>query len=152
MSLGEILDELQSELTDRKGLFGKKVDLDRCADLVYELRETLPESLREAEYIVANRKKIFDNADIVAKNTIKEAEERAAHIVENSELIKRAEAEGDKLIDAAQAQCDNLTDRTKTHLDNMFKDIEQFLLSTLAMIRNNREELRGALLGTRNKK
>lgn len=151
MNILRLLDELEQELMDKKGLFSKKIDVERCADILYEMKEVVPQSLREADYIVANKQKILDNADSVARNTIREAEERAEHIIDNSELIKRAEIEGRKIVETAYMQCDALVERTKSHLDNMFKDIEQFLLSTLAMIRNNREELRGAMIMNPNK-
>ena len=146
MEIMQILEELESELTEKKGIFSKKVDISRCTELVQLLKGEVPASVRESEYVLKNRKKILDNTDSVAQNTIREAEERAAHIVDNSELVKRAEVEGKKIIELAYMQCDTLVDRTKGHLDEMFKDIEQFLLSTLAMIRNNREELRGAMI------
>ncbi len=146
MDILKLLDEMESELTDKKGLFSKKVDIGRCVDILYEMKRVFPESIREADYIVANKNKILENADNVAKNTIREAEERAEHIIDNSELIKRAEIEAKNIIDTGYMQCDTLVDRTKAHLDSMFKDIEQFLLSTLTMIRNNREELRGAMI------
>jgi F0F1-type ATP synthase membrane subunit b/b' len=140
------LNQLESELSEKKGLFSKKVDLDRCAELVAVLKSEIPSSLSEARQILATRQRILENADSAAQNTIREAEERASHIVENSELLKAAQNESHKIIDQGLAQCDKLVERTKTHLDEMFKDIEQFLLSTLAMIRNNREELRGAMI------
>lgn len=146
MDVMKLLEELDEELNNHRGLFTKKVDVDKCADLVRKIRKTLPETLREAEYVVANRDKILDNADSVAKNTIREAEDRAEHIVDNSEIIRRAEMDAKRIIDSAYAQCDALTRHTKDHLDNTFKEVEQFLLSTLTMIRNNREELRAAMI------
>lgn len=146
MDVMKLLAELEEELSDRRGIFGKKVDLDRCLDVVDKIKRSLPETLREAEYILDNKSKILDNADLVAKNTIREAEDRAEHIVENSEIIRRAETDAKQIIDSAYVQCDALVHHTKEHLDNMFKEIEQFLLSTLTMIRNNREELRGAMI------
>ena len=142
----QIIEELESELLDKKGLFSKRVDVDRCAQLTRMLKEEVPASLAEAQQVLATRKKILENADSVAQNTIREAEERASHIVDKSELVKAAEIESKKIIDMAYMQCDMLVERTKGHLDEMFKDIEQFLLQTLAMIRNNREELRGAMI------
>ena len=142
----EIVEELESELSEKKGLFSKKVDVDRCAELVSILKSEIPAGFAESRQVLATRKKILENADSVAQNTIREAEERASHIVDNSELVKAAEIESKKIIDMAYMQCDMLVERTKGHLDEMFKDIEQFLLSTLAMIRNNREELRGAMI------
>ena len=152
MDAMKLIDELESELGDRRGgLFSKKIDIGKCVNLTRQLREALPDAVREAEYVVENKQKILENADSVAKNTIREAEERAEHIIDNSELIKRAELEAKQLMETAYMQCDALVDKTKAHLDIMFRDIEQFLQSALAMIRNNREELRGAMIVKTNK-
>lgn len=147
MDILELLDELDTELSDRRGgLFSKKIDLDKCVHIVNQMKKVLPESLSESDYVLENKRKILENADNVAKNTIREAEERAEHITDNSEIVKRAEVESKQILENSYMQCDALIDKTKAHLDNMFRDIEQFLLSTLAMIRNNREELRGAMV------
>lgn len=152
MDILQLLDQLEQELGERKGgIFSKKVDIGRCSQLARQIRSVLPDALREAEYVVENKQKILENADSVAKNTIREAEERAEHIIDNSELTKRAEMEAKQLMETAYMQCDALVDQTKTHLDIMFRDIEQFLQSALAMIRNNREELRGAMIVKTNK-
>ncbi len=147
MDISVLLDELENELSDRKGgIFAKKVDLDKCCKIVAQLKSAFPETLREAQYVMENKQKILENADNVAKNTIREAEERAEHIIDNSEITKRAERESKQIVEMAYMQADSLIDKTKLHLDNMFRDIEQFLLSTLTMIRNNREELKGAMI------
>ena len=147
MDIMDLLNELEAELSDKKsGLFGKKVDLDKCHNLVVKIKTNLSATLRESEYIMENKRKILENADVVAKNTIREAEERAEHMIDNSEIIRMAELESKRLMDDAYMQCDALVHHTKDHLDGTFKDTEQFLLSTLNMIRNNREELRGAVI------
>jgi F0F1-type ATP synthase membrane subunit b/b' len=147
-----IIDELEAELGERRGgLFSKKIDIGKCVQLTKAIRGAMPDAVREAEYVVENKQKILENADSVAKNTIREAEERAEHIIDNSELIKRAELEAKQLMETAYMQCDALVDKTKAHLDIMFRDVEQFLQSSLAMIRNNREELRGAMIVKTNK-
>ena len=152
MDVMRIIDELEAELGKRRGgLFSKKIDIGKCVQLTKAIRGAMPDAVREAEYVVENKQKILENADSVAKNTIREAEERAEHIIDNSELIKRAELEAKQLMETAYMQCDALVDKTKAHLDIMFRDVEQFLQSSLAMIRNNREELRGAMIVKTNK-
>lgn len=61
-------------------------------------------------------------------------------------MVKSAQTTAKQIIDNAYVQCDNLIMRTKSHLDDMFKETEQFLLTTLAVIRKNREELRAVRL------
>ena len=152
MDVMRIIDELEAELGERRGgLFSKKIDIGKCVQLTKAIRGAMPDAVREAEYVVENKQKILENADSVAKNTIREAEERAEHIIDNSELIKRAELEAKQLMETAYMQCDALVDKTKAHLAIMFRDVEQFLQSSLAMIRNNREELRGAMIVKTNK-
>ena len=147
MDVMQLIEQLESELGAKKGgLFSKKIDVSKCIELVRAIKSAFPEAIREANYVLENRQRILENADNVAKNVIREAEERAEHIIDNSEIVKRAEMEGKQLIETAYMQCDALVDNTKSHLDMTFKDVEQFLLSTLAMIRNNREELRGAMI------
>lgn len=141
----EILDSLRSELENGHGFFSKKPDLDYCLELCDRLAKVLPESMNEADYVKQKRKEILANADVVAKNTIRAAEEKASSMISESEAVKNAQIASKQIIENAYAQCDNLILRTKAHLDNLFKETENFLCSTLAVVRTNREELRSAL-------
>lgn len=108
MDIMQLLDELEAELSDKKGFFGKKVDLDKCYNLVRQIKTNLPSTLRETEYVMENKRKILENADIVAKNTIREAEERAEHMIDNSEILRMADLESKKMIESTMMQCDGL--------------------------------------------
>ncbi|MCM1367298.1 MAG: hypothetical protein NC184_00595 [Roseburia sp.] len=141
----EILDKLKEQLSGGKGLFSKKPDLALCSDLCDKLSRTLPDSFREAEYVKQKRKEILSNADVVAKNTIRAAEEKANKLTAETEVVKNAQSAAKQIIENAYTQCDNLILRTKEHLDNLFKETEKFLCSTLSVVRTNREELRLAL-------
>lgn len=81
MNLTELINELDEELNGRKGLFNRRVDITRCVEIFEEIKRLLPPALTEAELVVKSREKILDNADTVAQNIIKEAEERAVPFV-----------------------------------------------------------------------
>ena len=150
MNVFQIISALESELTEKRGQLRKKVDTGACYELCDRLRHSLPESIEEANFILANKQKILVNADTAAKNTIREAEDRATHLLDNAELRRRSEQEARRIIDETNVKCDNLVQRTKEHLDGVFKDLEQFLVSALSLIRRNRDELNGMpLLGHR---
>ena len=141
----EILEQLHSELQTGRGFFGKKPDWELCSELCEKLMNVLPEYIKEAAQVKDRRKDILSNADVVAKNTIRAAEERASKIVSETEIVRSAQISSKQIIENAYAQCDNLILRTKAHLDNLFKETENFLCSTLSVVRTNREELRAAL-------
>jgi len=140
----ELLNELEDELRDKRGMLRKENG--RVFAVISELRESVTLSLEEADYIVKKQKQILKNADTVARNTLKAAEERAEHIIGTTEIMQKAEGEAKNLMNKTANKCDVLVKKTKEHLDTMFIDAEQFLLSTLTMIRTNREELREAML------
>ena len=139
-----ILDELQEEFAKGKNVFWSKkslVNLDRCEELIIELKRNLPSCLQEAAYIVSQRDKILERANSAAENTIKEAERRAQNLVQESELIEKAEQEADRLMQDAEKKCDNMYKNTKNNLDKLLKAIEDYFTDNLHVVRNNREEL-----------
>ncbi len=139
-----LIKELKSEFCERKGLLGKKIDVARCYEITSELSEALPPILAQAEEIIASREKILSNADVVAKNIIKEAEARAEQLASNTEITKAAERQGCIFLEKTYRECDLLVQKTKEHLDSMFKDAEAFFGKTLELIKTNRNELRSA--------
>lgn len=146
MDLKSYLNELEIEFTGRKGsIFGKKVDIERCLEIINNMYDAIPAAINEANYVLDNKEDIIINAQNLAKQTVDEAEIRAEQIISESELIKRAQVEAAQILETAQMQSDTLLHKTTEHLEAMFADIEQYLVSNLNMIRNNREELREAL-------
>lgn len=145
-NIAEILDELRDELSGGGGLFSKKkVDTEYCLQLTDKIAKLLNSALSDAEQIKHKRKEILSNADLVAKNTIRAAEEQAEKLASESEVVAKANESAKAIIENAYAQCDNLILRTKSHLDSLFAETEKFLLTTLSVVRTNREELRVAL-------
>lgn len=148
MDLNELISEMDGELVGRSGLYNKRADLARCASLWSEIKSLLPSVIEEAELVSKNRIRILENADVVAQNVIKEAEERAGQLADNAEIARRAERRGREVLDEAYRQCDELVIKTKEHLDGMFRDAETFFRNTLDTIKTNRNELRGAIAKT----
>lgn len=141
MQILDLLDELEKELNGTKRLFNGKADLGKCREIVASLKESLPATMSEAKNVMDNRRAIMLNADAVAKNVIREAEERAKRLTDSSEVVKIAERQGRNAIDETYRQCDALVQKTKEHLDKVFAETESFFEGTLSLIRANRREL-----------
>ena len=139
-----LLNELDEELKTKRGLL--KRDGDRIFSLLSQLRKGLSFVFEESNYIIKKQRQILKNADIVAKNTVAAAEDKAKHCVANTEIMQLAQIEAKNLLNTTSAKCDLLINKTKEHLDVLFADTEQFLISTLSTIRVNRSELREAML------
>ena len=55
----------------------RMVDVDRMRDIIDEVRNNLPDEIRESKKIVNDREQIMQNARIESENIIQQAEERA---------------------------------------------------------------------------
>ena len=144
MNVLELLQELQDEFDGKKGVFSKKIDYEKCREIVSALCESLPSVFTRATEIIATRESILSNADLVANNVIKEAETRAINLASQSEIVKNAEKQRQVSLDKAYRECDLLVQKTKEHLDGMFRETEKFFTNMLELTRKNRNELRDA--------
>jgi len=146
MDFRQCINDLETELTSRKGVFGgSKIDVQRCLQIIDSMTIALPSSIRDAEYIVAHKEEILGDAQALAKNTVSEAEMRAEQLISDSEILRRAETEAARILEDSKMRSDTLIQQTREYLEGLFKDTEQYLMNMLATIRNNREELRDFL-------
>lgn len=137
-----LLSMIENELVDNRGYFRRKINGDRCMQLLRELKNSFPDCIVEAQKIVDNKQRILQNADFVAKNTISTAENKAKRLAAGSEIEQIAQNEAKQIMNKASLQREVLIDKTKEHLDGMFDEAERFALSLLNMIRKNRQELK----------
>ena len=66
------------------------VDVDRMRDIIDEVRNNLPDEVRESKKIVNDREQIMKNARIESENIIQQAEERARTLTSEQEIVKRS--------------------------------------------------------------
>lgn len=151
----QLIDELESEFAKGKNfLWSKKsfVNLDKCEELIAELKNSLPTALQEASYVLSQRDKIISQAQEQAEKTLKEAEERAEQLVSESSLIKKSESEATELVETAEKRTTQLYNVTKDNIDKLLKSVEDYLLQNLHVVRSNREELNNAISSIKQKK
>ena len=98
MNVEELLDMLEETLEEGTAVpfaaAKRVVDVDRCRDIVDEVRNNLPDELRDSKKIVADREQILKNAQTDADNIIKQAEERARVLVSDKEITKARTEDG----------------------------------------------------------
>ncbi|MDR3021299.1 MAG: hypothetical protein LBU60_01265 [Clostridiales bacterium] len=141
MKLFSILDQLEYELSDKRGLFGKKVDIDKCFQLVSQLKDILPQVLTEAKHVMVKKDELLKNADKIAKGIINEAECKVTEMLDRAELTRKAELEGQKIIGEAYKKCDTIVQSTQQHLVNLLDQTEQYLQNVASNVKTSRTEL-----------
>ena len=92
-------DAVKMPLTGGKCL----IDSQKARDLIDDIRMNLPQEIRQAKAIVADRGEIIAIAKQEAEDIIRNAEERARNIVNKDELVKQMDLFIDKFKDLKSA-------------------------------------------------
>lgn len=144
MNILSLLDILEDEL--EKGVnvpFASKalVDREKCLEVIKDIRLTLPEEIKQAEWVKKERQRILVEAQKEAEAITKEAEQRIKALVDENEITQNAYHQSREIIEAAQINAKEIRLGAKEYADAVLEDVELILTEQLETLRSNRQEL-----------
>ena len=122
----------------------RMVDVDRMRDIIDEVRNNLPDEIRESKKIVNDREQIMQNARIESESIIQQAEERAHVLTSEQEIVKRSQQRAVEILSAAQTQAKELSRNATVYCESILKNSEEVLARSVSDIKNTRMNLRNA--------
>lgn len=146
MKIFELLDELKLELEESpKTVFSNKrsVDYDIFLEIIEDLRNAIPEEIRQANEVVKDKQKIIEEAKAEAASIIKSAEDELQTRVSDHQVVQEAEAKANDLKKLAENNAKEITIGAKEYADDILEELETYLGDYLKVIRKNRLELTG---------
>lgn len=148
MNVDELLDLMEETLEEGTAVPfspGKRiVDVDRMRDIIDEVRNNLPEELRESKRIVNDREDIVKTARGEAEQIIKQAEERARGMVSEQEIVRRAQQKAVEILGTAQNQSKEISRSVTVYCEDTLKNTEEALARSINDVKNTRLNLRNA--------
>ena len=96
------------------------VDEDRLLDLIDQMRITIPEEIKKAQQLLAQKDRIIAQAQEEGNRTIALAREKSDKLVEKDSITQAAQVRADQLIAQAKSECA----QTK-------RDADEYVLQTL---------------------
>ena len=113
-----------------------------------EIREftvgVLPQEIKRAKEMVADRSVIITDANSQAEQIIKKAEERAKVLVSEEEVYKQAKAAADELVAQSRAMDASIKKAMVEKLDGILAESEKSILNALSQIKSMREAVKAA--------
>jgi len=148
------LGELQ-ELVDEVILAGEgarnvplssSVMLDRTQllDMLYRLRDEMPDELRAARWMVREREAFVGRTNEKAREMLDRARQRSEQLVSESYIVKEAVEEANALVRRAEAEATRIRLEAEDYSDQAFEQTEAVLADLLAQVRRARADLREA--------
>ena len=148
MTIDEIL-EMMDDLLDKAvsvPFSNKKsmVDAEQLREYIDGIRYNLPQEIKRAKEMVADRSVIITDANSQAEQIIKKAEERAKVIVSEEEVYKQAKAAADELVAQSRAMDASIKKAMVEKLDSILAESEKSILNVLSQIKSMREAVKAA--------
>lgn len=146
MKLEMLIDELQ-EIVDSafKMPFsgGKKVvNAERIQEIVEEMRTNMPQEVRQAKSIVADRNNIINKAKKEAEMVVQQAEERAKAMVERNEITRQAQQKATEIVAKAEEEATQVKQAANRYIEHIMKKADDDLSLNLAALKKTRQNLR----------
>jgi hypothetical protein len=100
------------------------VDEDKMLDLIDQMRVAIPEEMKKAQQLLAQRDRILAQAQEEASRTISLAREKSDQLIERDSLVQSAQARAEQLsariredADITRREADNYVIETLTNLE-----------------------------------
>jgi cell division septum initiation protein DivIVA len=139
MDILQMIDRLEELLNESRPLpftHNVIVDEDRMLDLIDQMRVSIPEEVKKAQQLLAQRDRLIAQAQEEANRTVNLARDRSSELVERDQVVQAAYTQAEQI--KAQAQVDGEAIR---------KEADEYVLETL---RNLEMEMERAINQVRN--
>jgi vacuolar-type H+-ATPase subunit H len=148
LNVEELLDELY-DMVDKAWNFplsrGRAVlDCEEVKQILDEIRDNLPQEIRQAKAICADRAQIISDAKREAETVVRVAEERAKTMINQDEIVKQAQQKANDLISQSQAKFREMRKASNDYIDDLMKRSEEGLSSNLAELRQTRQNIKAS--------
>lgn len=138
------LEELVEEARSFPG-FGNTamVDRDAAFDVIDQMRQTIPEELKQARWIVKERQAMLDEARSESDRIVKQAQEEAEKMTSEEEILKRAEQRGTEIMEEARRREREIRLGAEDYADDVLASLEENLGRLLEAVQRGRSQLQG---------
>ena len=146
MKLEILIDELQ-ELLDsaiKMPLSGGKkvVNTERMQEIVEEMRTNVPQEIRQAKNVSADRDNIIAKSKQEAETIVQQAEERAKALVERNEITRQAQVKANEILAKAKDEAAKIKQAANQYIEGIMKKADDEMSANLAALKKTRQSLK----------
>lgn len=142
LHLVDRLEELFNESRSVPFTHSVVVDEDRMLDIIDQMRVSIPEAIRKAQQLLAQRDRILAQAQEEGNRTLALAKEKSEQVIERDSVVEAAKARSDQIIQQAKMECDQTKREADLYVLDTLEKLENELSKSLTQVRNGIEALR----------
>ena len=120
------------------------LDGDEVKKILDEIKQALPQEIRQAKAIVADRSQIISDARQEAETIVRLAEERKKAMINQHEIVKQAQQKSNDMISQTQAKIREMRKASNDYIDDLMKRTDDALAANLAELRKTRQNIKAS--------
>lgn len=133
MDILHLVDRLEELFNESRPIWfthSVAVDEERLLDIIDQMRVSVPEEIKKAQQILAQRDRILAQAQEEATRTLNLARERSDQILER-----------DPIVQSAQARAEQILEQNQLEIERMRAEADDYVLDTLSKLESEMERL-----------
>lgn len=146
MSIIQLLDQVEDLIYNGTSVpFSSRVIVDpqELLDIIQDIRENLPDEIKQAKWIQEERQKILVEAQKEAETITKEAKDYIRKMVDENEITQNAYQQSEEILQKAQQNAKEIRLGTNEYADSILEQLQKQLQELQSTIDENRRELKG---------
>lgn len=161
MDILQLIDRLEELFNDAKSVpftHNVVVDEDRMLELIDQMRITIPEEVKKAQQVVAQRDRVMAQAQEEVNRTLQIARDKADQMTQKDTIAQEAQRRADQIIaqarseaEATRADADNYVIDTLMQLQDQIAKLSSQVSNGIRMVQEDQMRKTGAVNVTDNK-
>ena len=146
MDIVEHIDKIEELINQaRKVPFTSNVMVseEEIYELIDSLRQILPEEIKQARWIVKERKELLDEAKNEADRIVSEALDKASKLIAETEIIKKATKQAEEIVKDAENKARTIRLEAEDYADEKLANLEAILTKLITTVEKGRDQLQG---------
>ena len=144
MDILHLVDRLEQILTDSRRIpFSANliVDEDRIFNIIDQMRVSIPEEVKRANRIDAEKERILAQAQEEADRIRELAKQEATELVRRDPILVSAQQRSDTILERARRDAEMMRQDSDTYAVDVLVNLEEELLRSLSIVRNGMHRL-----------
>jgi hypothetical protein len=112
------------------------VDEDRMLDLIDQMRMAIPDEVKKAQQVLAQRDRILAQAQEEANRTLAIAREKSEQLVERDAIVQAAHVRAEQIVSGSRVDIDATRHEADEYVVNTLRRLEMELERFLTQVRN----------------
>jgi vacuolar-type H+-ATPase subunit H len=147
LHLVDRLEELFNESRSIPFTHSVIVDEDRMLDIIDQMRVSIPDEIKKAQQIIAQKDRLMAQANEESKRTLDLAREKGEQIVERDNIVQAAQTRAEQILAQVREEANQTRREADEYVVDTLHDFEVQLERILNQVRNGIKTLQSESLG-----